>query len=62
MSQRVVYKGIFVVAKDRRGDRILVSTDHPGDAQKAGLPFKDLVNGRAVFEDWVPEADLVAVD
>ena len=62
MSQIVVYKGVMVQPVDRDGDRILVRTTNAGDAQKAALPFKDLRDGAAVFEAWVPEGDLVAVD
>ena len=62
MSQVVVYKGIMVEPLERSGDKILVRTKNPNDAQKVGLPFKALEGGVAFFEDWVPEADLVAVD
>ena len=62
MSQIVVYKGIMVEPMDRSGGRILVRTKNPGDAQKAGLPFKDMEGGTAIFEDWVDESSLVPVD
>jgi len=62
MSQVVVYKGIMVEPLERSGDKILVRTKNPNDAQKVGLPFKTLEGGVAYFEDWVPETDLVAVD
>lgn len=62
MSQIVIYKGVLVSPVDRSGDKILVQTQNPGDAQKAGLPFKELKGASAVFEAWVPAADLVPVD
>lgn len=62
MNQTVIYKGIVVKPVERVGDKVRVRTSHPSDAQKAGLPFKELQGGQAVFEALVPEADLVAVD
>ncbi|MDJ0842292.1 MAG: hypothetical protein QNK37_37670 [Acidobacteriota bacterium] len=62
MSQIVIYKGITVEPKERDGGKIRVRTSNPADAQKAGLPFKDMEGGAAIFEAWVPEDELVAVD
>ena len=62
MSQIVVYKGIMVQPMDRSGDKILVRTSNAGDAGKAGLPFKEMQGSTAVFEDWVPEKELVPID
>jgi hypothetical protein len=62
MNQTVIYKGVIVQPVDRQGDRIRVRTSNPNDAQKAGLPFKDLEGGQAIFEALVPENELVAVD
>ena len=62
MNQTVIYKGILVDPVERSGDKILVSTKNLGDAQRAGLPFKELREGAAYFEGWVPEKDLVPVN
>lgn len=62
MNQTVIYKGVIVKPVERVGDKVRVRTANPNDAQKVGLPFKDLEGGQAVFEALVPEADLVAVD
>ena len=62
MSQIVIYKGIVVEPKERHDGKILVRTTNPVDANKAKIPFKDMEGGTAVFEAWVPEGDLVAVD
>lgn len=62
MSQIVIYKGVAVEPLERSGDKIRVRTKNPSDAQRAGLPFKDMEGSAAIFESWVPEAELVAVD
>ncbi|CAM2068007.1 hypothetical protein SCOR_21700 [Sulfidibacter corallicola] len=63
MSQQiVVYKGVTVQAVERSGKRIRIQSRNPADAQKVGLTFKDLEGGVAVFEAWVEEDQLVAVD
>ena len=64
MSQQqiVIYKGVRVEPLDRSGDKILVRTRNPADANKVDLPFKELVEGAALFEGWVLESDLVAVE
>lgn len=62
MSQIVIYKGIQVEPQERSGGKIRVRTKNPGDAQKADLPFKTMEGSAAVFEAWVPESELVAVD
>ncbi len=63
MSQQiVVYKGVTVQAVDRSGSRILVQSRNAADANKVGLPFKDMEGGVAIFEAWVEENELVAVD
>ena len=62
MSQIVIYKGIQVEPVERSGDKIRVRTKNPGDAAKADLPFKEMSGTAAVFEGWVPESELVAVD
>lgn len=62
MSQIVIYKGVPVQPVERDGARIKVQTNNPGDAQKADLPFKEMNGATAVFEAWVPEDQLVAVD
>lgn len=62
MSQIVIYKGVSVEPVERSNGKILVRTKNPSDAQKADLPFKALEGGVAVFEGWVQESDLVAVD
>jgi len=62
MSQIVIYKGVTVYPKDREKGKILVRTSNPADAQKASLPFKCMEGSSAVFEAWVPEEELVAVD
>ena len=62
MSQIVIYKGILVQPLDRSGGKILVRTTNPTDAGKAKLPFKDMEGSTAIFEDWVPEDQLVPVD
>ena len=61
MSQIVIYKGVVVTPADRDGDRILVRTTNAGDAQKAGIPFKEMDGTTAVFETWVEESQLRAV-
>ena len=62
MNQTVIYKGVIVQPVERVGDRVRVRTSNPNDAQKAGLSFKDLEGGQAIFEGLVAEAELVAVD
>lgn len=62
MSQIVIYKGITVTPIDRSGGKIKVRTHNAADAQKAGLPFKEMSGANAVFEDWVPESELVPID
>ena len=62
MSQTVIYKGITVKPVERSSGKVCIQTNHPGDAQKADIPFKELKDGAAVFEVWVPIEDLVAVD
>ena len=62
MSQVVVYKGVMVEPQERSGKKIRIQTKNAGDAQRAGIPFKELDQGAAVFEAWVPEEELVAVD
>ncbi len=62
MSQVVVYKGVVVRPVERADSKILVRTDNPGDAQKAGIPFKDLDQGRAIFEAWVSDNELSPVN
>lgn len=62
MSQIVIYKGVPVEPVERSGDKIRIRTKNPSDAQRAGLAFKDMIGGAAVFEALVPEADLVAVN
>ncbi len=62
MSQVVIYKGVAVEPVERSGDKIRIRTKNPSDAQRVGLLFKDMEGGAAVFEAWVPEADLVAVN
>ena len=61
MSQVVIYKGIIVEPKDRNGSKILIRTNHAGDAQKAGIPFKDMEGGAAMFEAWVEESEQTAL-
>ena len=62
MSQVVIYKGVRVEARDRQGGNILVRCKNMGDAQKAGIPFKAMEGMTALFEAWVPEAELIAVE
>ena len=62
MSQIVIYKGIMVTPVEVFQGKIRVQTRNPGDAQKAGMPFKDMADGAAVFEALVAEDELVAVD
>ncbi len=62
MSQVVIYKGIMVEPDERVGDSIRVRTRNAGDAQKAGLPFKELEGGAAIFEGLAPESELVPVN
>ena len=62
MSQIVIYKGVRVEPVERSGEKILVRSKNPSDAQKAGLQFKTLEAGVAIFEGWAAEDDLVAVD
>lgn len=62
MSQIVIYKGVPVQPMERSGDKIRIRTKNASDAQKADLPFKEMSGMEAVFEAWVPEAQLVAVD
>ncbi|CAM2008564.1 hypothetical protein [Acanthopleuribacter pedis] len=63
MSQQiVVYKGVTVQAVERAGSRIRIQSRNAADANKVGLTFKDMEDGVAVFEGWVEEDQLVAVD
>lgn len=62
MSQIVIYKGVQVEPVEREGSKILVRTKNPGDANKAGIPFKDMEGGQAIFEVWASEDELVAVN
>ena len=62
MSQIVIYKGVSVLPQERSQGKIRVRTTNPADAQKAGLPFAEMDGATAVFEAWVPEQELVAVD
>ena len=62
MSQIVIYRGVMVQPLEHSGKRFLVQTKNPSDAQKADISFKGMVEGQAVFEAWVDEDDLVAVD
>ena len=62
MSQIVIYKGITVEPKGRESGKIRIRTTNAADANKAGIPFKEMEGGAAVFEIWVPESELVAVD
>ncbi len=62
MSQLVIYKGIVVQPVEGSSGKIRIQTTNPGDANKAGIPFKDMVDGAAVFETWVAEDQLVPVD
>ncbi len=62
MSQVVIYKGIMVEPLERSGDKIRIRTLNPGDANRAGLSFKEMDGGKAVFESWVGEDELVPVE
>ena len=59
----VAYQGILVFPQERSGSKIRIRTTNQADAQKAGIPFKELVEGSiATFETWVEESDLVPVN
>ncbi|MCB1044814.1 MAG: hypothetical protein KDC35_17880 [Acidobacteria bacterium] len=58
----VVYRGVLVSPVDRSAERIRIETTNMNDAQKAGIPFSEMRNGKAVFAEWVPETDLVPLD
>ena len=62
MSQIVIYKGVMVEPLERSAGKILVRTSNPADAAKAGIPFKALDAGKAFFETWVSESELVPVN
>ncbi|MCB1052492.1 MAG: hypothetical protein H6510_11050 [Acidobacteria bacterium] len=62
MSQVLIYKGIQVQAQDMENGKVLVQTRNPVDAQKAGIPFKELQSGVAIFEAWVPQAEIVPIN
>jgi len=62
MMQILIYRGVPVVAVERQGDKILVETQQAADAQKAGMPFFEMRQSRAVFRCWVPEGEIIAID
>lgn len=62
MSQIVIYKGVRVQPVEKSGPKIRVQTKNAGDAQKAGLPFKTMDGGAAVFETWALESELIPID
>ncbi len=59
MTANVVYKGIMVTPLERSKDKILIETINQSDAQKVSIPFKELRDGHAVFQAWVPESELI---
>ncbi|MCA9663507.1 MAG: hypothetical protein KC486_34575 [Myxococcales bacterium] len=59
---KVTYRGVIVEAVERRNQQVLVRSTNPVDAQKAGLAFKEVRGGVAVFEAWASERELVARD
>ncbi len=62
MRQIVIYKGVTVHPVERSGNKVLIRTTNAADARRADIPFKDLRDGAAIFEAWVPDDELVPVN